>query len=86
MSQALMKTNGLTLNGSLRALKITYLTKYFASSVGRRKKKYNCVDWKSGWRTDKSKRFPLVHITANIYKHLKNLNDKLNSLGVERLS
>lgn len=35
MSQVLMKTNGLTLNGSLRALKITYLTKYFASSVDR---------------------------------------------------
>lgn len=38
MSQVLMKTNGLTLNGSLRALKITYLTKYFASSVDRWKK------------------------------------------------
>lgn len=86
MSQALMKTNGLTLNGSLRALKITYLTKYSASSVGRRKNKYNCVDWKFGWTTDKSKHFPLVHIMSNIYKHLKNLNDKLNSLGIERLS
>lgn len=38
-----MKTNGLTLNGSLRALKITYLTKYFASSVDRWRK--NIIEW-----------------------------------------
>lgn len=43
MSQVLMKTNGLTLNGSLRALKITYLTKYFASSVDRWRK--NIIEW-----------------------------------------
>lgn len=45
----LMNTNGLTLSGSLRALNIMDLTKYFVSSVDRLKEKYNRVDWEFGW-------------------------------------
>jgi hypothetical protein len=43
------------------------------------------VDWESGWETEKIKHLPPVCVTPNIYKHLKNPNDKLDNFDVKRL-